>query len=302
MRLINYLNRPEYIFRPRQLYRRILRSSPPDSSSNIKFFLPWGVPIQVCPGPGEVIGRSLSAMGIYDLVVTEVLWRLIDTGEIAIDVGASIGYMTSIMAKRVGASGKVWCFEPNPEVYQELSENIKTWQDLGWNQIYAQNLALSNQAGIGVLSIPQRNREEAALISPTEISSHNQVDLKTYTVSLATLDELVNTSTSIGVIKIDVEGHELEVLQGASKLISKQKIRDIIFEDHHGYPSPVSQFLENHNYTVFRIWKGFWKPLIEPPTKQRTHPWEPPSYLATKDSSRAIERLKQQGWSSLQNT
>lgn len=65
------------------------------------------------------------------------------------------------------------------------------------------------------------------------------------------------------------------------------------------YPSPVTQFLEKHGYTVFRIWKGFWKPLLEHPENNPLHPWEPPSYLGTKDTLRAIERLKKPGWFSL---
>lgn len=312
MHLINYLNRPEYIFRPSQLYHRILRSQSVGTPSPNKetnpfetVLLPWGVTIKIRPSPSEVVGRSLWAMGIYDLIVTEALWRLIDSGETAIDVGVNIGYMTTIMAKRVGKTGKVLSFEPNPEVYEELTENIKLWQeDLGWHQIHAQKIALSNQSGVGVLSIPQRNREEASLISPTQIrdTQNNESNFKTYTVSLKTLDELLKSGESIGLIKIDVEGHELEVLQGATDLITKQKIRDIIFEEHRGYPSPVTQFLEEHGYTVFRLWKGFWKPLLEPPTKKRVHQWEPPSYLATIDRARALERFKKRGWSVLQNS
>jgi FkbM family methyltransferase len=313
MNLINYFNRPEYIFRPSQIYRRLVRSPSrgkaqlPSKETNPfeTVLLPWGVTIKIRPSPSEVVGRSLCAMGIYDLIVTEALWRLIDSGETAIDVGVNIGYMTTIMAKRVGETGKVLSFEPNPEVYEELSENIKLWQeDLGWHQIHAQKIALSNQSGLGVLSIPQANREEASLVSTTQVrnTQNNESHFKTYTVSLKTLDELLKSDESIGLIKIDVEGHELEVLQGATDLITKQKIRDIIFEEHRGYPSPVSQFLEEHGYTVFRLWKGFWKPVLKSPTQKRVHQWEPPSYLATIDRVRAIERFKNRGWNVLKNS
>jgi FkbM family methyltransferase len=305
MTLIDYLNRPEYIFRPFQLYHRLLHRNTSQPSSFQHILLPWNVSIKVCPSPTEVVGRSLCAMGIYDLVVTETLWRLIAPGETVIDVGANIGYMTTIMANKVGLNGKVWCFEPNPEVYEELSENLINWQEtLGWNQIQAQKIALSNQSGVGVLSIPLRNREEAALSSPQDIMTiQNQKDIyKTYTVSLARLDEVLKTDESIGLIKIDVEGHELAVLQGATRLISRQCIRDILFEDHSGYPSPVSQFLEEHGYTIFRLWKGFWQPQLESPSKKLIHPWEPPSYLATKDVTRTKQRFNKRGWSSLKKS
>jgi FkbM family methyltransferase len=304
MQLINYLNRPEYIFRPLQIYRRLLRSRNPDNKLFKDVLLPWGVNLKISLAPGEVVGHSVWAMGIYDLIVTEVLWRLIDPGETVIDVGVNIGYMATIMAKRVGETGQVWCFEPNPEVYEELSENLKIWQTtLGWNHIYTQKLALSNHSGKGILSVPTRNREEASLTSPKDVtpSQANEENVKTYTVSLEKLDDVLKTTNPIGLIKIDVEGHELEVLQGAISLITKQQIRDILFEDHNGYPSSVSQFLEEHGYTIFRIWKGFWKPLLEPPNKKLVHAWEPPSYLATQDPSRATERLKKRSWNSLRS-
>lgn len=300
MQLPNYLNRPEYIFRPLQLYRRLLRSSNKETNKIENILLPWGVTIKVRPSSNEVVGRSLWLMGIYDLIVTEVLWRLIESGETAIDVGANLGYMTTIMAKKVGKTGKIWCFEPNPEAYKELSENVRNWhKTLDWNQINTQQIALSNQSGVGVLSVPTNNREEAALVSSQELQGQENL-AKSYTVTLARLDEILKNSGQISLMKIDVEGHELEVLQGATELISKQQIRNIIYEDHSGYPTPVSKFLEQHGYTIFRIWKGFWKPLLEPPTKKLVHQWEPPSYLATKEPSRATELLKKRGWSSLQ--
>jgi len=300
MQLPNYLNRPEYIFRPLQIYRRLLQANNKETNKIENILLPWGVTIKVCPSSNEVVGRSLWLMGIYDLIVTEVLWRLIESGETAIDVGANLGYMTTIMAKKVGKTGKVWCFEPNPEVYKELSKNVASWhKTLDWNQINTQQIALSNQSGVGVLSVPTNNREEAALISSQELQGQENL-AESYTVTLARLDEILKNSGQISLMKIDVEGHELEVLQGATELISKQQIRNIIYEDHSGYPTPVSKFLEQHGYTIFRIWKGFWKPLLEPPTKKLVHQWEPPSYLATKEPSRATELLKKRGWSSLQ--
>jgi FkbM family methyltransferase len=305
MPLANYLNRPEYFFRPLQIWRRILRSQNPDDNRFKNVLLPWGVNIKISPASGEVVGRSLWAMGIYDLVVTEVLWRLIDPGEIAIDVGVNIGYMTTIMAKRVGKTGQVWCFEPNPEVYEELSENLKNWEEtLGWSHIYAQKVALSNHSGVGVLSVPMRNREEASLVSPEQVMTEqtNDKSFKTHTVFLEKLDDILKVQQPIGIMKIDVEGHELAVLQGSTDVITNQQIRDIIFEDHSGYPSPVSQFLEDQGYTIFRLWKGFWKPRLEVPSKTLVHSWEPPSYLATKDPSRAKERLEKRGWYSLQTT
>ncbi|MGB7441351.1 MAG: FkbM family methyltransferase [Coleofasciculaceae cyanobacterium] len=302
MRLTNYLNRPEYFFRPGQIYHRILHFNSKKINNFKNVLLPWGTEIKIPLDPEDRVGRSIRAHGIYDLSITEALWRLIAPRETAVDIGANIGYMTSIMVKKVGKAGKVWCFEPNPEVYEELCENIRNWQETrGWQQISPQKIALSNQPGVGLLKLPTKNRGEASLVSPEnvkEIQANKKNEL-TYTVTLARLDEVLKDSGEIGVVKIDVEGHELEVLQGTTELIYKHYIRDILFEEHRGYPSPVTEFLEEHGYTIFRIWKGFWGPLLKSPTKNLVHPWEPPNYLATQDTRRAIDRFKKRGWYSL---
>ncbi|MFB2773251.1 FkbM family methyltransferase [Pelatocladus sp. BLCC-F211] len=309
MKLISYLRRPEYILRPIQIYRRIMHSFDSGENEFENVLLPWNIKIRI--RPHEQIGRSIWLIGIYDLSVTEVLWRLIDRGETTIDIGSNIGYMTSIMAKQVGETGSVYCFEPHPEVYEELTENIRIWQaSMGWHQINTYRIALSNKSGDGVLKIPAdflENRGTAALFPLSNdacIYNHDNSS-PTYTVTLNSLDEFIKNHQNIeniSVIKIDVEGHELEVLKGARKLINQQQIRDIVFEEHASYPSNVTKFLEENGYTIFRICKGFWGPLLQPPMMNRvgcSQYWEAPSYLATTDPSRAMKRMQKRGWNSL---
>lgn len=299
---IVFLNRPEYIFRPLQIYYRIFNKTSQSKKQFDNLFLPWGVELTIPTDSDDKVGYSISTQGIYDLSVTEVLWRLVDPGDTALDIGANIGYMTSIMAKRVGKTGKVWCFEPNSEVYEELLSNIYNWYNkYNWNHIYCQKLALSNKSGVGLLEVPNKNRGESSIITTDKYQKVGKEinNCKTHKILLTTLDKTLDKNGKIGVVKIDVEGHELQVLQGATELISKQRIRDIVFENHCGYPSPVTQLLEEYGYTIFRIWKGFWKPLLKPPTNNLVHPWEPPNYLATKEPKRAIKHLKKRGWNSL---
>lgn len=62
-------------------------------------------------------------------------------------------------------------------------------------------------------------------------------------IEVTTLDEFVSCDTEIGVLKIDVEGHELNILEGARRLIAQRRIRDIVFEDYFPHPSLVTLFL-----------------------------------------------------------
>jgi FkbM family methyltransferase len=297
MPAIAYLNRPEYLLRPLQIYRRLLR--PPHQSINeLKtVVLPWGVNFKIHPHARDVVEYSLWILGIYDLSLSETLWRLTDPGEIAVDIGANIGYTASIMAARVGKAGKVACFEPNPEVYQELEENVKNWQEIqGWSHVQLYPVALSDRTGSGWLEIPQYNRAEAALIDSCA-RPDRPIAARIYSVALTRFDDFwPGEKPKIGILKIDVEGHEFNVFQGAEQFLSQHLIRDIVFEEHQYYPSNTTQCLEQHGYQIFRLWKGFWRPLLLPPTDRKIHPWEPPNYLATLDPERAIARLKKRGW------
>ena len=296
---MNYLNRPEYILQPWQIYHRLRRppNQPIDEFKNIN--LPWGMPFHIRPHPDDKVEWSLWIMGVYDLALSESLWRLTDLEETAIDIGANIGYMTGIMAEKVGKSGRVIAFEPCPGIYDELEFNIQTWRDRkGWNCIEVQKIALSDRTGMGYLRLPTYNRGEAAIVASKD-NLNDKETLNIYEVELDRLDNILDKNTKIGVLKIDIEGHELSAFQGAENLLKSQRVRDIFFESHQGYPTPASDFLESCGYEVFRLWKGFWKPLLYPANYPEIHPWEPPNYLATSNGDRARKRLKQRGWSIL---
>src|SRR6185369_9299739 len=114
--------KPHYLFRPSQGARRLLRWAFPSPPGPVLLTLPWGLPIEV--DTREDIGRAIWSLGLYDLAVSETLWRLLAPGDLSVDAGANIGYMTSIMALRTGPSGSVLAFEPHPEVFRRLTENV----------------------------------------------------------------------------------------------------------------------------------------------------------------------------------
>src|ERR1700682_4087610 len=103
MKAIGRLFKPEYVYRPKQFYLRVVRGFRRETRC-VDLRLPWGTSIYV--HPEHHIGRAIWHLGLYDLAVTEALWRLVDSGELAVDIGANIGYMTGVMAVRAGASGR----------------------------------------------------------------------------------------------------------------------------------------------------------------------------------------------------
>jgi hypothetical protein len=94
-----------YLFQPLQILRRLRLEYFWRSRNEALVLLPWGLPIKI--NPQEAVGHEIAAQGVYEREVTETLWRLTDPGDLAIDVGANIGYTTSILGIRVGPKGRV---------------------------------------------------------------------------------------------------------------------------------------------------------------------------------------------------
>ncbi|WP_203409333.1 hypothetical protein [Archangium violaceum] len=98
------LNKPEYLYRPQQLLQRFRALLTQEPETEQIFLLPWGLPL--IANPRDTIGRAVWHLGLYDLLVSETLWRLISPGEQVLDVGANIGHMASVMAARTGPTGR----------------------------------------------------------------------------------------------------------------------------------------------------------------------------------------------------
>lgn len=296
MEILKSLGKPEYLFRPIQVLRRLNREFR-HVPERVSVALPWGLDVQV--RPRETIGSCVWRAGIYDLCTCECLWRLLDPGEKALDVGANFGHMTGLMARCVGQHGKVIAFEPHPEVFAELQGNVSRWRKhFGLGAIEVIQAGVSSESGTGLLHIPdgfRENRGLASLSKPIESGFHD------VSVELIALDDLL-VDASIGMMKLDVEGHELSVLKGAERLIRKTKIRDIIFEEHNELPTPVTDYLEDSGYTVFSLDYTVFRPQAEPVRKgQRNKRRDAPNYLATAAPERAQERLAKIGWHVLRN-
>src|SRR5947209_8761809 len=123
------INKPYYLFRPSQLLRRLIRLLRQRRAVGEweQAILPWGHRIRY--RPAEMIGSSIARTGLYDLCVSETLYRLVGPADLAVDAGANIGHMTSLMADRVGLAGKVIAIEPHPELFAELENNVRHWRD-----------------------------------------------------------------------------------------------------------------------------------------------------------------------------
>ncbi len=289
------INKPEYFFRPRQFLRRLQRSHIPQDGRLRRLTLPWGLDIDV--RVDETIGMAIWRLGLYDLVVSEALWRLADPGDRAADIGANIGHMTSLLARRLGERGLVTSFEPLPDLFQRLENNVERWRLRAHTaRVNGERVALSDRVGKAELVLPG----EIGMNSGVAYLKDTRADAaatRVIEVEVRTLDDYYSDQTTPQLIKIDVEGAELSVFRGGDRVLRSPALRDIVFEENTPLPTTASLHLQGLGFTLFRLEKGFFGPrLADPRSLSAARLWEPPNYLATRDVSRTVARFQSRGW------
>ena len=141
--------------------------------------------------------------------------KLLESGQKIIDVGANYGVYTLSMAHAVGASGRVWAFEPASSTAKLLKESIAA---NGFaERIVVEQSALSHSAGTAELSL-NVNSELNTLQATKAASGASE------TVPLVTLDECMSRYQwrDIDFMKMDAEGEESNILKGGTKFFADQ--------------------------------------------------------------------------------
>jgi FkbM family methyltransferase len=291
MRAYRLVNRPYYLYRPAQLAQRLRADAGANGGPSL-VQTAWGSRLYCFPDP---LGRAVARTGVYDLPVAETLARLADPGETAIDAGANVGLMSNLLAYAVGTTGRVVSFEPHPLIFETLARNVAHWKAAEqFAAIDARQAAVSAALGTLPLAIdPSTFAENKGTASLEHSDPAHATDVQTIS-----LDS--QFSEPVGVLKLDVEMHELAALEGASALLERKLIRDIVFEEHEPPPTPVTSLLESRGYTVMSVRQGITGPILSAPEQAyRQKMWDPPALLATCEPARARVRLAGRGWVAL---
>ncbi len=296
MKPLEAIRRPEYLLRPQQIWRRLRKRS---LCARNALQLAWGLPVRV--DPVSHIGVDVMNIGMHDRVVPEAICRLLDSGEHSLDVGANIGQNTSIMALVSGSRGRVTAFEPSPAAWDFLIGNVESWAPYELAPIQLVRKGLSSHIGTGVLrdvgDLGGFSLEEETPFLPRIVSEGAQQ----FEIELTTLDAFVPASAEISLMKIDVEGHELAVLEGAARILAQKRVRDIVFEDFNPQPSAVTRYLEAAGYVVFGLFHAWRKPVLltlEERSKVARTGFDT-NFLATREPGRALARFAGTGWKCL---
>lgn len=267
---IKKIYKPEYFYQPSRLIRRLgFKFFPP--KNEMQFMeLAWGR--RLMANPHQTIGYSLYTFGLYDLALSEMIFRLVSPGDTVLDVGANVGYTTSLMLDRLSDRGRLFCFEPLPELFKILEKNISA---TGSTISSPQMIALSDREGDALITLPESFSTNDGVATLEPGMKGTSLKIRTNTI------DSLGLKTRVKLMKIDVEGHELSVLKGAHN--SLDLFENIIFEDLQGAFGPTSLFLEARGFMIYKIVKGFSGLTLEAPSFKTLYSYEPDNFLATKD-------------------
>ncbi|MBZ5701823.1 MAG: FkbM family methyltransferase [Acidobacteriia bacterium] len=216
-------------------------------------------PVLACQGPLKGLRMRVDwttqrsfAYGTWEPAVTEVLQAQIQPGMTALDIGAHVGFYSLLLARLVGPRGRVISFEPMPDNFARLVENLRLNQ---LQQVTPVNLAVLARSGELEANVPEGEPYSGS------ISLYQDYGTPRIRVRATSLDEFfANSAERLEFIKMDVEGAEGEVLRGGIETLRRFRPRFLI-ELHHFdgdvSANPVPALLESLNYDV--TWLERWK-------------------------------------------
>lgn len=183
----------------------------------------------------------------YEKAEIKILRNLLKPGMTFVDIGANVGIYSVLASRLVGDGGKIYAFEPEPRNFELLKENLVL---NGISNVHLANLAVGNNNEVMALQIARNSIGSHSLLARKDVE--NEV-----LVNVVRLDDWFDCSfPPIDVLKIDVEGYEPFVLEGAQRLL--HVIKFILFEynksdvDLHGGIAHLAQLL-NHFPYFYRI-------------------------------------------------
>ncbi len=222
--------------------------------------------------PEDIGYESLIVYRDYETGTSDLFEKILREGDTVYDIGANLGWYTTLAAKLVGKTGKVHAFEPVPKIYQKLLRNCQANEELE-TQIEVHGFAVSDvEKDFELFSyegLPHGLTSAKALYG-----SHSE-KLNSTRVHAKTLDQIWLSSgkPEIKMVKVDVEGVEFDVLLGAKQLIQEQgpiwlvEINYRTSEAFNWSPQQLLDFLKDNNsrYKFMRVneaW-GELKPVNE---------------------------------------
>lgn len=234
------MNKMNSSSRSYSLYEKIIHKidSPTSKMGNLRFLaerimrlaVTWTAWRRKLAFPARTLGSSWwiwrwrfeFVFGLLEYPSIQWCRHTVRRGMVVVDVGAHIGYYTQILSDLVGSSGKVFAFEPSPENFPVLSQNIVS---LRHRNVEVYDFAVDDKDATGQLHVSPGHSNHSLVAGYTP--EQGVVDVKTITLDTFLAERNVR---EVNFIKIDVEGNEPHVVAGMKNTVKKSPDLTILIE------------------------------------------------------------------------
>ncbi len=196
--------------------------------------------------------QSYMVSGVWEELTTDIFKKVVKAGDIIVDMGANIGYFTLLAARLTGKDGKVYAFEPEPHNFALLSRNIEL---NGYDNVVAMQKAVSDKNGKIKLFVNKNDTGAHSLYQPENAGESIEIEA-------VTMDDFFkDKNRHVDVIKMDIEGAELDAFAGLQQIIRENTGLKMFVEfhlpalDRNGI-SPAeffSRIQEDYRFTILAI-------------------------------------------------
>ncbi len=202
--------------------------------------------------PNDFVENRLCFFGIWEPRITALFRKMIGPGDVLLDVGANIGYYSSLASQLVGPSGQVFAVEASAMIRKRLEFNLKL---NGATNVTVLPCAAWNETGTATFHIASQNRGGSSLSEMSNREGGEQVQL-------SRLDDLIPEAVvlRIRLIKIDIEGAEHHALKGLSRVLESNRDCVIVCEIDPanidrlgGSATGIFHLLKEYGYDAFEI-------------------------------------------------
>jgi FkbM family methyltransferase len=220
--------------------------------------------IRWCLDLSEGIDFSIYLLGAFERSTVATLRKLVKPGDVVFDIGANIGAHTLGLARSVGPAGRVFAFEPADFAFAKLQRNLALNPELEARTHPRQILLAASPAG--------HPQQEIYASWPLEKDDsvhpkHRGRLVAARNATLDTLDRFVEREgiDRLNLIKIDVDGHELPVLQGGLGVLTKfrpvlvMEMSPYVHAEEHSSFAALVALLRDAGYSIHHA--GTWDPL-----------------------------------------
>ena len=173
--------------------------------------------------PTDEAHGEIAFTGFYELMLSRRMVADAQRGGFLVDVGANYGYFTLLWLAG-GAQNRALGFEASPANHAALRANLA--RNYCGDRVELLEVAAGKERGTAQFSLGDQGQTGWGGIT-TEKSASETV------VPVTTLDETIPGDAIVDVLKVDVEGADTWVLQGAEKLLKQRRIRQIYYEQNH---------------------------------------------------------------------